>query len=550
MDRRQKRFLSGILLLAALPTAYAAKPIDLSHQPISALQSLIVQGAAPNGLGLKEFRRSVDSNKTAHIRVQQTYQGHDVFGADAVIHVPNAPKSHSLAASLPSARSMNGTIYQDLQADLGAAPKASQADKALQLVINNHQQKVGGSSAISEQQAKLIVYVDEANKAHWAYQISFYADAVKEGAAPSKPVAIVDAATLTVYVQWDNIQTASTDEPGKMYFFAGGFGGNKKMGQLTYDGSSDHLASLTVSREAKNCTLENGDVTVKRYRTNKVLSFKCKAPDAEHNNVYWDGELGAVNGGFSPGNDALFGGAVIKDMYAKWYGVPALVNSDGTPMMLNMIVHYPRYDNAYWDGSKMTFGDGASTFYPLTSLGVAAHEVSHGFTEQHSGLNYYGQSGGINEAFSDMAAQAAEFFAYGKNSWEIGPEIFKKEGAALRYMDMPSKDCDGGEPGNWCSIDDASQYYRGLDVHYSSGVFNRFFYLLGTSEGWDTRKAFDVMVNANANYWTSSVNFIKAACGVISAAEEKGYNTAAILKAFEVVKVDTSSCIISIPSKD
>ena len=53
------------------------------------------------------------------------------------------------------------------------------------------------------------------------------------------------------------------------------------------------------------------------------------------------------------------------------------------------------------------------------------------------------QSGGMNEAFSDMAAQAAEVYAYGvgKNSWQIGPEIFKEKNKALRYMDMPSKDC-------------------------------------------------------------------------------------------------------------
>ena len=55
----------------------------------------------------------------------------------------------------------------------------------------------------------------------------------------------------------------------------------------------------------------------------------------------------------------------------------------------------------------MTFGDGASTFYPLVSLDVASHEVSHGFTSQNSNLTYSGQSGGINEAYSDMASAKA-----------------------------------------------------------------------------------------------------------------------------------------------
>ncbi|MBE1043438.1 M4 family metallopeptidase, partial [Escherichia coli] len=120
-------------------------------------------------------------------------------------------------------------------------------------------------------------------------------------------------------------------------------------------------------------------------------------------------------------------------------------------------------ENAYWDGTAMLFGDGATMFYPLVSLDVAAHEVSHGFTEQNSGLIYRGQSGGMNEAFSDMAGEAAEFYMRGKNDFLIGYDI-KKGSGALRYMDQPSRD---GR-----SIDNASQYYNGIDVHHSSGVYN------------------------------------------------------------------------------
>jgi pseudolysin len=234
---------------------------------------------------------------------------------------------------------------------------------------------------------------------------------------------------------------------------------------------------------------------------------------------------------------------VIKHMYQDWYNVPVLTNSDGSPMMLNMVVHSDM-DNAYWDGAKMVFGDGIDMFYPLTSLGVAAHEISHGFTEQHSNLSYSGQSGGMNEAYSDMAAQAAEVYAYGagKNSWQIGPEIFKAADQALRYMDQPSKDCHGKKPGSWCSIDDASQYYSGLDVHFSSGVYNHFFYTLGNTADWDVKKAFDVMVHANSSYWTSTANFKTAACGVIQSAKDLGFSTDDVKAAFAVVKVDTSTC--------
>ena len=186
----------------------------------------------------------------------------------------------------------------------------------------------------------------------------------------------------------------------------------------------------------------------------------------------------------------------------------------------------------------MTFGDGIEVFYPLTSLGVAAHEVSHGFTEQHSNLAYYTQSGGLNESFSDMAAQAAEFYSTKKNSWEIGPEIFKEDNQALRYMDEPTKDCPKGRsPGQHCSINHMSQYNESLDVHYSSGIFNKVFYLLGTAKGWDTKKAFDVMVKANMAYWTPTIDFYNAANCVLKAAKDLNYSQAVVKKAFSDVGI-------------
>ncbi|MBV8801868.1 MAG: M4 family metallopeptidase, partial [Gammaproteobacteria bacterium] len=247
------------------------------------------------------------------------------------------------------------------------------------------------------------------------------------------------------------------------------------------------------------------------------------------------------NGGYNPSNDALFVGKVVQEMYRKWYNIPALVDDKGKAMMLIMRVH-EYMDNAYWDGSSMTFGDGIDMFYPLVSLGVGAHEISHGFTQQHSGLEYWSQSGGLNESFSDMAAQAAEFYANGHNSWQIGPEIMKGDGA-LRYMDDPTKDCNGGSPGDWCSIDNVKDYYDGLDVHFSSGIFNKAFYLMGSDKGWNnTKKAFDVMVKANQDYWTPTTSFADAACGVLKATTDFHYDTDVVKAAFANVGIDVSDC--------
>lgn len=551
MDYLNKRLaLTGVLLMA-LPifgatSANAATPVNLSHQQLTALQSFA-------GTGMYEISRAVSRSETTHIRIQQTYKGYDVWGADAVIHLPKSGKTlrgmklDTVIGRQHDNTTMNGTFYAGLDKDLAQTRESLlndvQADKALSTVVTSYQQKAGRNLTISAQEAKRIVYIDKNDKAHWAYHVSFDASAAKAGELPAKPNYLIDAESFDVYAEWNNMQTADPVVDG------GGFGGNKKMGEISYDGTTGdlHYAKLSVSRNSKTkiCSMDNTDVQVMNApaskKPSKIMTFKCASQDKTHSNLYWDGDQDAVNGGYSPVNDALFGGIVIKGMYKDWYDLSVL-NKNGKPMKLVMVVH-EKIDNAYWDGSKMTFGDGVSMFYPLTSLGVAAHEISHGFTEQHSNLIYYGQSGGMNEAFSDMAAQAAEFYAYnGKNSWQIGPEIFKAPDKALRYMDQPSKDCEGAKPGQWCSIDSADQYYNGLDVHYSSGVFNRAFYLMGTADGWSARKAFDVMVNANQNYWTKDSTFEKGACGVISAAKDLGYDVAVVENAFKAVKVDISDC--------
>jgi vibriolysin len=202
---------------------------------------------------------------------------------------------------------------------------------------------------------------------------------------------------------------------------------------------------------------------------------------------------------------------------------------------LTMRVHYgSNYENAFWDGSSMTFGDGFSTFYPLVSLDVASHEVSHGFTEQNSGLIYSGQSGGINEAFSDIAGEAAEFYMRGTNDFLVGADIFKSSGA-LRYMANPPQD---GR-----SIGHASNYTSGMDVHYSSGVYNKAFYLLATKAGWNTQRAFQVFARANDLYWTPSTDFNQGACGVQTAAQDYGFSVSDVSSAFASVGVSCGGVV-------
>lgn len=333
---------------------------------------------------------------------------------------------------------------------------------------------------------------------------------------------------------------------------AGGFGGNEKTGRFVYDGSRLplHFGKLDVFRDAekKICLLQNYAVTVRVANTREndpVVQFPCVEVNPDYH-VYWDGTLEAINGGYSPANDALAAGSIVNSMYLDWYRTPALINIDdslNSQMNIVMRIHDWGGTIGYWDGASVSFGDGdQDLMYPTVSLGVAAHEISHGYTQQHSGLVYTLQAGAINESFSDMASKAAEFYVYGKiNDWKLGAEFLRAD-RAFRYMDNPRRDCVDNLEQKVCSIDHVRDYRTNLDVHFSSGIFNKMFYLLATSPGWDAHKAFDIMVQANRYYWTSSTSFQDAACGVMEGAKDYGYELDAVSKAFAQVGIDTGRC--------
>lgn len=553
--KNEFRWLITVCVCFALEApCFAANLVELSHQKLSSLKALSSNGltAASNGSSLKQTATHLGKQGMKHFRFQQQFQGLDVLGADGVVHLPSqggAIKSTSfqqLLASADAGVTMSGQVYQGLGQDL-ASPlnvfSESQAVKAKAAAVQYYQAMTGKSDRILQQEAAPAIFVDpHTQKAHYVYDINFLGIPARETELPARMNIIVDATDFTVYRSVNRMMTLSDDA----LVSAGGYGGNQKMGELTYDGLNANLhyrpLILTRNDDTKLCSFTNRDVSVKSYDTGKIINFVCDQANKDHDGLFWDANLGATNGGYSPENDALFAGSVIKDLYKQWYGLDVLITSTGRPMHLVMKVHKP-WDNAAWDGAVMVFGDGITQFYPLTSIGIAAHEVSHGFTSQNSKLYYDFQSGAINEAFSDMAAKAAEMFAYGQVShWSIGTEISKPPLEALRFMDKPSQDCYGNKPGHYCSIDNAKQYYNGLNVHYSSGVFNRAFYLLASSPGWDVRKAFGVMVEANRNYWTANTTFEQGACGVLAAANEMGEDSTAIVSAFNAVGIAMQNC--------
>ena len=433
-------------------------------------------------------------NGLTKVRYQQLYKGVPVFGQTIA-----ASRSEMGVVSQLQGELMNNISLRSVVPALSETDALQSAKSAVEAVFSasTKGQKL---QKVENEQSKLWIIADESGQAKLVYITSFYTD----HPAPSRPFTIVDANSGKILDQWEGLNHALVGT---------GPGGNAKTGQYEY---GTDFGYMDVSQSGSTCTMNNANVKTVNLNHgtsgSSAFSYTCPRNTTKQ-----------INGAYAPLNDAHFFGGVVFNMFNDWVGTPPLT------FQLTMRVHYSNnYENAFWNGSAMTFGDGASTFYPLVSLDVSAHEVAHGFTEQNSGLVYSNMSGGMNEAYSDMAGEAAENYLRGSNDWLVGADIFKSSGA-LRYMSNPPQD---GR-----SIGHANDYTSGMDVHYSSGVYNKAFYLLATTSGWDTRKAFEIMSLANQVYWSSNSNFNQGACGVESAAEDKGYSKADVTAAFAAVGV-------------
>ena len=505
---------SALALAIAAGTAVAADRPDLHQRDVQAINQQYAKviseiGAVADApsrhaemLGLdasstlKVLEQSVDQDGTTHYRYQQLFRGIPVFGEHVVVSEGKA-----------GIKNLFGRMVVGLDQELGASAKARLGDaQALELGKRAALGKLLAGANVQREKSQLVIFVDDADKAHRAFLVEVLAETYGPKGGMTRSFVILDAMSGKVLKQWEGLTTALVGT---------GPGGNQKTGQYEY---GTNYGYMDVTQSGTTCTMSNANVkTVNLNNATTNTSSTAFSYTCPRNTVK------TINGAYSPLNDAHYFGGVIFNMYNAYIGKAPLTSQ------LVMKVHYrTSYENAFWDGSAMTFGDGASTFYPLVSLDVSSHEVSHGFTEQNSNLTYSGQSGGINEAYSDMAGEAAEYYMKGTNDWLVGKDIFKGSGA-LRYMNNPPQD---GK-----SIDNAANFTSTMDVHYSSGVYNKAFYLLATKANWNTQKAFKVFARANDLYWTASTTFNQGACGAETAATDLGYTKADVTAAFTSVGV-------------
>ena len=382
-----------------------------------------------------------DSTGATHVRMRRTYDKLRVVGGDLVVHRSDT------GTFTGSSQTLDREIELDTEPSVTAATAMKRAK----------------ASADTSPEPRLVVDATGSTpKLAW---IVTTGGQQKDG-TPSRLDTYVDARTGTVLRTEQRIHTVDGDGDSL-------YGGTVPL-QLTQAGSSFQMKDPT---RGNTYTTDMGNKTdsllCQIFGSGCATGTLFTSPDTHFG-------TGSNSNRESAGVDAQYGTDKTWDYFKNTYGRNGIFgNGQGS---FNR-VHYGRnYVNAFWDGTKMTYGDGnGTTFGPLVSLDVAGHEMTHGVTENTSNLTYSGESGGLNESTSDIFGSMVEFFAANANDpgdYLIGEEFDLAAHRGFRRMDNPSSD------GN--SLNCYTAGAGNADVHYSSGIGNHFFYLLAEGSGSKT----------------------------------------------------------------
>jgi Zn-dependent metalloprotease len=442
---------AGTLGLQAATTATQAAggttPDRSADAAIRALAAHPLAARSSRGTGFVVTSRVVDRDGTTHVRMDRTYQGLRVIGGDLVVHrAPDGPW-RGVSQTLRTPVRTGTTARVPAQSARTAALSPSRATRAI-------------ADLRAAGKPRLVVDATSGTP-RLAWQVTSLGR--RTDGTPSRMTTYVDAKTGQVLRREEGIETV--DGSGQSLY-----SGTVPL-QLTLSGSTYQLKDPTRGNTYTTDMNNKSDSVLCQY-----FGYGCSAGTlfTSPDNQFGNGTTGSRE---SAAVDAQYGTNVTWDYYKNVHGRNGIF---GTGAGSYNRVHYgSNYVNAFWDGTKMTYGDGDGTNYgPLVSLDVAGHEMSHGVTEHSANLTYSGESGGLNESTSDIFGTLVEFYANNAGDpgdYRIGERFDLKNHVGFRRMDNPQSD--GSSANCW------SSGVGNLDVHYSSGVGNHFFYLLAEGSG-------------------------------------------------------------------
>jgi Zn-dependent metalloprotease len=456
---------------------------------------------------LELLKKETDKLNITHYRYQQLYKGIPIYGAQYMVHEKNN-----------KVMSSNGRLITGLSAGNQASIHAKEVLKLAKSHIKaeaymweNVQEEALLKQMKNDVNATYLpkpelVYFDK----YFTQVASNYKLAYKLEVYTKKPLAkqdvFIDAVTGEVLHAYNKIHTAEV----------GGTANTKYAGTQSIQVDSLSPTSYRLREYARGGGIET-------YNMLKGTNYAAAVDFTDNDNI-WN-NINAQQD--EAATDAHWAAEMTYDYFFGNHGRDSYDNA-GT--ILLSYVHYDvNYANAFWDGTRMTYGDGDGvTYSALTSLDVGGHEIAHGVTEYSANLIYQNESGALNESFSDIFGTAIEFYADPLNAdWFIG-EDFDINGNGFRSMSDPNSK---GDPDTYLGVNWATGPNDNGGVHTNSSVQNYWFYLLsvggvGTNDnnysynvtglGIDTAAAIayrnlTVYLTQSSNYWDARIGAIQSA---------------------------------------
>ena len=460
------------------------------------LPGRIANLVADKNNGLSFVDNGVSIEKTKIIRLQESYRGVPIYNAYVTEEVDSNTGLWTGQVS--------GNWYEELEKDIPSVVPTLSKNQALSIAITS--EGIPDLSEVKDSDITLII-VPLNGTAVLSYDVTLLVISRK---TMKRPGMFIDANSGRVLRKIQKLRQSTA---------VNAVGGNKKIDQINYGVDFPRL-EVASNDKGTVCMLESKLVRVFDLHSQTYpnsadpFKFPCK-----------QGIRDEINGGYSPLSDAFYMTQKVYEMFTQWAHTEVIPNPP-----IDIWVHYGEMSfQASYNGRALVFGDGNKANFPLVTYDVVGHEFAHVFTEVHSDLEYENKSGGINEAFSDLAGEALELFVTGTNDLHIAAKTDKKDEEGLR--DMCNQDKDGG------SIVHVRDYREGMEVHYSSGIFNKVSCILIKEKNFGVKNTFQIFAHANRFYWGPKSDFVDAACGTLKAAYDLGHDTIAIREAFSTVGI-------------
>lgn len=492
-----------------------------------------------------------DADGYTHVRLQELHQGIKMHGAEAILHFKGDQ------AYLLNGRWRATPVLQNLQTSIPQTNAARKAwdDVAIGTIVRPPTPEQAQWTGAPES-AELVIWYDEAQQPHlvwrfeivpnlaarWAYFVDANSGEVLHKFSQLCKLHGANCAAMAHPAQLEITTTAEVEAPAFLPPFTANasdlLGVTRTINTFQHNGTFFLIDASRTMFNAQQSSFPNDPVgtiwTINALNTSPE-NDNFNANHVTSNNNSWNNP-NAVSAHYNAGKAFEYFKNTFNRNSINGQGgnIVSFINvseSNGSSM-----------DNAFWNGAAMFYGSGDQAFTsPLAkSLDVAGHEMSHGVIQNTANLEYFGESGAINESFADIFGAMID-----RDDWKLGEDVVNTSiytSGALRDMSNPNNGGNSLNDAGW-QPNHVSQKYNGSadnnGVHINSGITNRAFFLFASQVTKEVAE--QVYYRALTNYLVRSSNFIDLRIAIIQAATDvQGANSPAVnaaMNAFTTVGI-------------